>query len=238
VISSFGELVEIRVNGEEPQQVQIGNRVARFEQVTLPLTGEVKLTAFAGGSNGLIEEEITVTVNASACELSLTPEPMEGCDLGGSADLDPDASGLQVELSAASSCESVAWTVNGRAYDEVEVVEGQARLNVTLNQGENTVSAQAQSANGLAAEVETYVLDVDLSDPNLSIDGFEEIGVNRRGAGDVIESIDAEGTVAYSWEISGFTSDLSPGTRAQVVFEPALEGARARSRLTLKVASL
>ena len=49
---------------------------------------------------------------------------------------------------------------------------------MTLNNGENTISARAQTEDGRSAEVPTYVLDVDLTDTELTIDEFNEIGVN------------------------------------------------------------
>ena len=215
-LMSVGNLVEVQVNGADPQRAPVVEGVARFEQVTLPLSGEQELTALATGPNGLLETTINVTVNASSCELSLSPEPREGCDLGTTVDLDTERPGLQAELSALSTCSQVLWTVNGQAYPPADVIDGEAKLVVTLTQGENTISAQAQSDNGLSAEVPTYVLDVDLIDPDLSVDSFEAIGVNRRDLTEAIESVDESGEPILNWRILGFTSDLPEDSSVQV----------------------
>lgn len=222
---SVGGQVEVQVNGNERFQAQVENGVARFESVTLPLSGTPQLRAIATGPNGLLEAVVNVSVAASACGLTLSPLPMEGCDIGSTADVDPERQGLQAELTATTSCESVIWTVNGQTYPAVDAIDGVARYVVTLNNGENTVSAKAQSSNGLSAEVPTYVLDVDLTDPELDIDQFNEIGVNRRTRDDAIDSLNASGEEVLKWRVSGFSSDLAPNTTVRLEIIPPLEGA-------------
>jgi hypothetical protein len=220
-----GSQVEVQVNGANFARATVMEGVAQFESITLPLTGTPQLRALATGPNGLLEDIINVTVNADACELTLSPEPAEGCDVGSTADVDTERPGLQAELTAQSTCNDVIWTVNGREYPAVSVVNGQATLTVTLSEGENTVSARAQSSNGLAAAVDTYILDVDLTDPELSIEQFQEIGVNQRSLSDALLSFDEEGRRQVSWVINGFTSDLPAGTQATFELLPPLEGA-------------
>jgi hypothetical protein len=222
---SIGEQVEVQVNGTDPVRAQVEEGVARFESVTLPLSGPQSLSALATGPNGLLEAMIEVEVNASECLLELNPMPVEGCDIGSTSDVDPDRAGLQAELIASTDCDQVIWTVNGQSYPAVEALDGQATFVVTLNNGENTVSARAQSANGLAAEVPTYVLDADVTDPELTIDNFEEIGVNRRNREDAIDSFNDQGDAILKWRFNGFTSDLPPNSTVRVEITPALEGA-------------
>ena len=224
---TIGEQVQVEVNGASPSRAQVEGGVASFESVTLPLSGTHQLRAIATGPNGLLESIIEVEVNASACELTLSPSPMEGCDIGATADVIPDREGLQAELSAETDCEQVVWTVNGQTYPPVDNVDGTATFVVTLNGGENTVSARAQSENGLSAEAPTYVLDVDLTDPELNIDSFNEIGVNRRGLEEAINSFNDAGEPIVQWRVNGFTSDLPPNAVVNLEIIPELVGAPA-----------
>lgn len=222
---NIGSQVEVQVNGTNFARANVIEGVAQFETVTLPLTGTHQLRALATGPNGLLEEVVNVLVNADACELRLLPEPAEGCDIGSTADVDTERPGLQAVLTAQSTCTDVIWTVNGREYPAMSVVNGEATLTVTLSEGENTVSARAQSANGLAAAVDTYILDVDLTNPELSIDQFQEIGVNQRSLTQAQLTFDEEGNRQMKWMINGFTSDLPAGTQASFDLLPPLEGA-------------
>ena len=110
------------MNGEERYQAQVEDGVARFDSVTLPRVGNPQLRAIATGPNGLLEAIITVTVAADSCGLDLLPSPMEGCDIGSTADVDPERAGLQAELKANTSCGTVIWTVNGQTYPAVEAL--------------------------------------------------------------------------------------------------------------------
>ena len=224
-VANLSNLVEVEVNGGNPVRTQVENGKAFFESVTLPLSGTHELRAFTTGPNGLLEASVSVEVNASECELILSPAPMDGCDIGATADVDPDRPGLQAELKATSDCEQVIWTVNGQSYTPATVVDGEASLVVTLNNGENTISARAQSENGLGANVDTYVLDVDTTDPELSIDQFEEIGVNRRNLSQAITSFNAQGEAILKWRINGFTSNLPANSEVRLTIEPPLENA-------------
>ena len=221
-VASLSNLVEIEVNGGNSVRAEVENGKASFASVTLPLSGTHELRAFTTGPNGLLEASVSVQVNASECELLLSPEPMDGCDIGATADVDPDRPGLQAELKASSDCDQVVWTVNGQSYTPADVVDGEASLIVTLNNGENTISARAQSENGLGGDVDTYVLDADTTDPELSIDQFEEIGVNRRDLSQAINSFNAQGETVLKWRINGFTSNLPPNSEVTLSIEPPL----------------
>ena len=224
-LASLNNLVEVEVNGSNAVRTEVEDGTASFESVTLPLSGTHELRAFTTGTNGLLEASISVEVNASQCELILSPEPMEGCDIGATADVDSERPGLQAELKATSDCDQVIWTVNGQSYTPADVVDGEASLIVTLNNGENTISARAQSENGLGASVDTYVLDADTTDPELSIDQFEEIGVNRRNLSQAVNSFNEQGEAILKWRINGFTSNLPPNSEVRLSIDPPLENA-------------
>ena len=219
------DLVEIQVDGiSQLRETASGGR-ARFESVTLPLEGSVNLTAIAQGPSGLIETSISLEIDAPQCGLILTPTPQEGCDIGASLDTDLDQPGIQAELMAESTCAQVTWTINGQTFPPIDVVDGQARLIAQLNEGENTVSATAQSENGLSAEVSTYVLDVNTLQPTVTIESVDELGVNRFTLAEAV-SVDESGVLPIGqWTLTGFTSDLTEGGQVTLLTDPPIPNA-------------
>ena len=62
--------------------------------------GEYTITATLSPEDGdPVSETITVSVRTLGCTVSVTPQPLGvGCDLGASADEDPDTPGMQTTI--------------------------------------------------------------------------------------------------------------------------------------------
>jgi len=222
------ELVEVQVNGAPQRAVALSNGVARFEQVTIPIPSEglveARISAVVQGSSGLVEGEITVNVEAATCALSLTPEAVEGCDLSSVDDQDPSDPGVQTTLRAQTDCAQVTWVVNGVSYAPAEVVDGEAAINVTLNEGVNTISATARSASGLAGSAPVYTLDVNSVRPEVALEGVSELGEVRLGLDSAVEQLSEGPNGVARWRLSGFSAQLEPESVVTLTAEPSIEG--------------
>lgn len=221
------ELVEIQVNGVPQRASTVVNGVAVFNQITLPVpergTAEVTISALTQSLNGLLTESIYVNVEASTCALTLYPAAVDGCDLSSVDDLNPDQPGVQTTLRAETECAQVTWLVNGITYPPAEVVNGQAAMNVTLNEGINTISATAQSAFGLAGSAPVYSLTVNTVRPTVAFEGISDLGEFRYGLEDATEILNDGPNGSALWRFYGYTSQLETGAIVRLSSEPNLE---------------
>lgn len=222
------ELVEVQVNGAPQRAADVNNGLVSFSQVTLPVpdsgTAEVRITALAQAPGGLLTEELLVNVEASSCELKLFPEPVDGCDLSSVDDLNPEQSGVQTTLRAETGCAQVTWVVNGVSFPPAETINGEVTINVTLNEGTNTISATARSASGLAGSAPVYSLYVDTVRPTVGFEGFDELGEARLGLDEALELVSEGPDGVARWRFLGYTSQLEPGAEVRVTTAPMIEG--------------
>lgn len=221
----INDLLEIRVNDEAQGRIRSENGVATFDSVSLGLDQSSTISVLAQGPEGIIDANVTVNVEATRCELTVSPLAMEGCDISSALDVRPDEEGLQVELTAQTDCAQVLWTVNGEVLDPVEVVEGSATVVVDMVEGENTVNVQAESENGLSADLPTYILDAILTDPQIDFEGVVLMGENRRGLMEAnLGSVDTA-TQSAEWQFVGFTAEVAVGSTVTLNYNPSLPNA-------------
>ena len=214
------QLVEIKVNGVSQGRANVDQDRAVLDRATLPIESTVTLSAIAQGEMGLVQTEVQVNIEAQPCELAIFPQAQEGCDLGTSFDVDPETPGLQVELRAESTCSEVSWTINTLTTPWIPVIDGEASFIVTLNGGENTLSAQGRSADSLNVDVDSYVLDINLTQPIVNFEGLNQLGQNRF----LLDQAQTQINQQPTWTLSGFTSDLAEGSEVELIFDPPLEG--------------
>jgi hypothetical protein len=220
----LNQLVELRQNDVLVGRKTFEDQKVIFTDVQLPLEGEVLLKAIAQGPQGLIEETLSVTVDAKTCDLSIFPQPSQNaCDISAADDQDLEKTGLQVELIAQTNCDQVSFTVNGQVYELLEVDQrnGQASMIVTFNNGENQISAKGQSANGQSNQTSTYTLNADDRIATIDLVGLNQIGVNRFGNLQVSSTNGETGI----WTFSGNTTEVPANTPITLTFTPTLVNA-------------
>ena len=103
-----------------------------------------------------------------ACSITVNPQPSGvGCDLGASADEDSVAPGFQTTLSAQTSCPEVVSAVNNLPIT-AQTVDGVANQQVTLRDGENTITISANDGLADPTVVGPYPLSVRTTGPQLN----------------------------------------------------------------------
>jgi len=210
---------EVRLSlGDEPQGSQaVLNGQVSF-QLSLPV-GDGSLTTHQLKAEAEEAEALLgISVQVEGCQLSLSPQPTgEACDLSLADDLDAESEGVQVQFEAQTDCSDVQFLLNGEEVDVVGVVEGRARLILTLEEGENRISARSSTAGGLSAEYPEYSLTVAGAQATLSLE-LDELGGNTLT---LAEAVADEGPI---WSLSGEALAFAPGAEISLNFEPEMLG--------------
>jgi hypothetical protein len=212
--------VALDVDGTAAGEAPIQDGVAQFPSVALPVGADrdVVIGASVPGTPG--RSEIHVHVRVDGCTLTVMPQPSgAGCDVLAANDADPNEPGIQTQLVAQSDCDRVIFTVNGNDSSPVEVEDGRATFDVTLAEGENTVSARATAEGGLTGSVDAYVLVVDAEAPAVHLN-LNELGENTFG----LDSGPALPGGGFQASITGSVQGVPAGTTVFVRFNPPLPG--------------
>lgn len=216
--------VALQVDGEAAGEAPLAGGEADFGLVTLPIGDgdrDVRLTATVPAAGGeSVRAEIVVHIDIDGCALTVRPGPTgRACDVLAADDVDPNVPGVQMELRAESNCGAVVFTVNGETSEPIPVEDGVARLEVTLDEGENTVAARATTEGGLTGQAEPFTLRVDATPPVVTLD-LDAMGVNRFG----LFGNEALPDGGFRATITGTVAGVEPGSEVAVAFDPPLPG--------------
>ncbi|MFN3198432.1 MAG: hypothetical protein ACE366_08460 [Bradymonadia bacterium] len=220
--------VELTIAGAPAGTAELADGNATFENVALPITGDAETAVALIASAETVEgerviAEASVTVDVTACAVTLSPEPTEGvCDFDATADADPDIDGVQVNVQASSTCGRVVFMVNGEAQPGIDVVDGTASALITLNEGANTVSAQGSTQSGLAGEAAEITYNVDASAPVINSDQLSPLRENVLAVADGEALPEGGMRVTFTGTVEG----LPEGANITAAFEPALPSFR------------
>ncbi|MBU1430125.1 hypothetical protein KKF91_06105 [Myxococcota bacterium] len=213
--------VEITVDGGAPKQIQAVGVILDVD-LDLEIGDGARTSHTIMARFGEASAQIEVFSEVSGCALTLTPRPTgEACDLTAADDLDPETDGLQVSFVAQTNCTDVVFLQGGVEAQTVGVTNGQATAILTLDEGEVSVSARAETAGGLTGEVAPYTLTVSSADPALSVD-LTDFARNDLDLSDAL----AEDESAV-WRLRGQARGLTAGEDVRVGLSPALPGAPA-----------
>jgi hypothetical protein len=190
--------------------------------------GDYTITATVSPSAGdPVTDSIVVSVRTTGCTLTVLPQPLGvGCDLGASADQDPNMPGMQTTLTAQTSCPDVSVTVNSLPPVSVTAADGVATAQVTLRDGENTITVSASDGVGEPAVTGPYPLTVRTNGPQIEATALNENRTNTM----LLADGDTEGGLVF-WTIRGTANGLAAGQSLQVNLEPALDNAPAEVRI-------
>ncbi|MEE2757267.1 MAG: VCBS repeat-containing protein [Myxococcota bacterium] len=221
--------LQLNVGDSMPQVVDVESGPIELDaSVPFDRNGSYPISAVLTPAEGdPVSAEIRVQVRSFACSITVNPQPSGvGCDLGASADEDSVAPGFQTTLSAQTSCPEVVFTVNNLPAITAQTVDGVANQQVTLRDGENTITISANDGLADPTVVGPYPLSVRTTGPQFELNDFNGGRVNTR----LIAEGEQDGGLIY-WAIQGRANGVEPGARVQLSFEPALDNAPADARV-------
>ena len=213
--------VTLVVDDVEAGEADFGaDNMATFRGVTLSIgsgQNSVELVATVASAAGEARAELVVDIAIDAC--TLTFDPPAGC-VGGDQDADPEAAGVQIELSAETNCAEVTFIVNGMETT-VAAMNGRSAAQITLDDGANTVQARASNPGGLGALSDERELAASSTVPTAALE-LDSMGDNLLGLAD-----GEAGDDGATWTLSGSTTGVAEGATVALAFDPALDGAPA-----------
>lgn len=208
LVTTADAAVDLFVDGQAAGEAVPADGIARFEAVTLPVGTDLPVTLRA--VQGFASAEIGVTVQIDGCDVTLTPDLIDGCwDPG--ADVDPATPGFQLDFEARTNCGEVDFTLGDAPVATVAVEDGVARRRITLAPGTNLVTATARSGELTGEARGDYLVGGEVPTPTLDLD---PAGTTNRFRADLDPG-------AETWTLEGLALGLP---EVRVAFEPALPG--------------
>jgi hypothetical protein len=207
--------VALSVNGSTVAEAAVLDGAATFDAIALDVGDGGPQSHQLEASLGAASATANVDVEVGDCTLTVSPQPAgAACDL---ADTDPDTDGVQAELVAQSNCSTVTFTINGEDTAPVPVVANEARLMATFTEGDNIISARAETAGGVTGAIEPYSLATISEGPSISVDDLADLGPNRFNLNHV-----TEGT---TWRFTGVATNVAEGDALALQWNPLPGGA-------------